>query len=167
MEAKEALASVVRALFDHDIKMGDRVLRKDTKPMIVKRHGEAFQGKLVVLVDHGSASASELLARVVQLEHRGTVIGDRTAGAVMESILHPEWQASNTERTFYGFSITQANLVMGDGKSLEKIGVIPDELLIPSAADLAAGRDPVLSHAADLCGARLDAVEAGKVFPAP
>jgi carboxyl-terminal processing protease len=164
---EEALSSVVNALFDHDIKMFDRVLRKSTKPMVVKHHGEAFQGKLIVLVDHGSASASELLARVVQLEHRGTVIGDRTAGAVMESILHPELGISNGERTIYGFSITEANLVMGDGNSLEKVGVIPDELLIPSAAGLAAGLDPVLSHAAELCGVKLDAVDAGKLFPAP
>jgi hypothetical protein len=54
---------------------------------------------------------------------------------------------------------------MSDGKSLEKIGVTPDLFLIPEGADLAARRDPVLSHAAKLAGATLDADTAGLLFP--
>jgi C-terminal processing protease CtpA/Prc len=54
---------------------------------------------------------------------------------------------------------------MSDGKSLEKLGVTPDINLLPSAADLAAGRDPVLARAAELAGAKMDAAEAGKMFP--
>lgn len=66
---------------------------------------------------------------------------------------------------FYGVSITISDLIMSDGKSLEKIGVMPDEVRLPTPEDLAAGRDPVLSYAASLFGVTLDPLEAGKLFP--
>ncbi len=159
----DTLEWILGSLFDHDVKIADKVSRKPSKPEIAKHHGQPFRGKLIVLVDAGSASASELLARVVQLEHRGTVIGDRTAGAVMEAKLYQDSQGLGTQ-IFYGFSVTDANLIMSDGKSLEKTGVTPDEVILPTGADLAAGRDPALARAAELAGVKLDPAEAGKVF---
>ena len=161
---EDTLKVMLGYLLDHDVKIADRVERKDTKELFAKRQGNPFTGKLIVLVDAGSASASELLARVVQLEHRGTVVGDKTAGAVMEARIYSDSRGVDT-KFFYDFSVTEANLVMTDGKSLEKAGVDPDELLNPTGADLAAGRDPVLAHAVELAGGTLDAEEAGKLFP--
>lgn len=161
--AVDTLKLMIGSLFDHDVKIGDRVGRKDTKPLIAKHWGDPFKGDLVVLIDSGSASAAELLARVVQLEHRGKVIGDLSSGAVMEAQYHEDSRGTDT-KFFYGFMVTDANLTMTDGKSLEKVGVEPDERSLPTAADLAAGRDPVLAHAAELEGAKLDAAEAGKLF---
>ncbi len=160
----ETLSWLTGSLFDYDVKIGDRVERDATKPMIAKHLAHAFDGKLIVIVDARSASASEIVARVVQLEHRGTVIGDRSAGAVMEAKRYRESIGASTGPVF-GFSITDANLIMTDGKSLEGTGVVPDEILLPTAADLAAGRDPVLARAAEWAGSTLDPVKAGKLFP--
>jgi hypothetical protein len=160
----ESLEMLVGSLFDHDVKICDRAGRKELKPLIASHRGQPFTGKLIVLVDAGSASYSEVLARVVQLEHRGTVIGDRTAGSVMEPKYYGESLGMYT-KIFYGFNVTEDNLIMSDGKSLEKTGVTPDELLLPTGADLAAGRDPVLAHAAELAGVKLDPDAAGKLFP--
>jgi carboxyl-terminal processing protease len=159
--ATDSLKLVVGSLFDCDIKIADRFGRGAPKPMMAKHAAHPFAGRLIVLVDGDSASAAELLARVVQLEHRGTVIGDKTSGAVMETTFHPEHMGTAP----YEIAVTDANLIMSDGNSLEKTGVVPDEVLLPTGADLAAGRDPVLARAAELAGAKLDSTEAGKLFP--
>jgi carboxyl-terminal processing protease len=118
----------------------------------------------VVLVDSESASSSEMLARVVQLEKRGAVVGDRTAGSVMQGTFSSH--KSGLDLIFYyGVSVTSADLIMSDGKSLEHAGVVPDELLLPTPEDLAAQRDPVLSRAAALVGLNLPPERAGQIFP--
>ncbi|MBP1770638.1 MAG: hypothetical protein H6P96_1256 [Candidatus Aminicenantes bacterium] len=66
---------------------------------------------------------------------------------------------------FYGLMITESDLIMADGQSLEGIGVVPDELLLPTAQDLAAGRDPVLAKAVSLAGGLILPEEAAKQFP--
>ncbi|HYL97372.1 MAG TPA: S41 family peptidase [Blastocatellia bacterium] len=81
----ETLSRMVGYLFDHDVKIAELKGRKDSKPMMAKPHSHGFSGKLIVLIDSQSASAAEVLARLVQLEKRGTVLGDRSAGAVMQA----------------------------------------------------------------------------------
>jgi len=162
---EETLLRMIGNLFDHDIKVGDLQRRKDTKPMIAKsRHENAFNGQVIVLVDSGSASSAEILARVVQLEKRGSVIGDITAGAVMRARIY-DHELGVTKAAFYALSITDADVRMGDGKSLEKTGVTPDEIKLPSGADLANRSDPVLAYAAKLAGVTIDAAKAGALFP--
>ncbi len=161
----KTLEALAGRLFDRDVKMADRVGRKNMKPMVAKKRKSPFDGKLVVLIDADSASASEILARVIQLEHRGVVIGDRSSGSVMQAE-HGMGMLEGTEGFIpYGFSITNADLIMADGKSLEHAGVVPDERVLRTPADLAAGRDPVLARAVTLLGGTIDPLAAGKLFP--
>jgi C-terminal processing protease CtpA/Prc len=156
---------LISNLFDRDVKIGDTKSRKETKAEIAKSRGEkAYDGKLMILVDSRSASASEVLARTIQLEKRGVIIGDRTAGAVMTSKRFG-YQVGVDVVVFYGASVTVSDLIMADGNSLEHVGVTPDEVKLPTAEDIAAGRDVVLAYAASLGGVTLDPLEAGKVFP--
>jgi C-terminal processing protease CtpA/Prc len=162
---EETLLGLLGNFFDHDLKIGDLKRRKEDKPLTAKTRGkEIFTGQLVVLIDSESGSAAELFARVVQLEKRGTVIGDRSAGAVMRSKPYSHKLGADVIVP-YGVSITDADIVMSDGKSLEHIGVTPDETRLPTAADLAAKRDPVLSYALSLLGAKVTPEVAGGFFP--
>src|ERR1700674_594908 len=98
-------------VFLHDLKIADRVGRKELKPQLANaRGGNTFTGKIIVLVDSGSASAWELFARVIQLEKRGQVIGDRTSGSVMEAKAHSCSQGADV-KIFYSFSVTDADLI--------------------------------------------------------
>lgn len=162
---EKTLLRMVSNFFDRDIKLGEVKRRKETKPLAAKTRGDnIFSGKLIVLIDSRSGSAAELFSRVVQLEKRGTVIGDVSAGAVMRSKLH-DHEAGLDTVIFYGASITDADIVMSDGKSLEHIGVIPDETKLPTPAELAAKLDPVMVYAASLAGVSISPEKAGGLFP--
>lgn len=57
------LDRMVANLFDHEVKIADRMGRKDLKPEVAKtRGGDIFTGQLIVLVDSISASSGELFS---------------------------------------------------------------------------------------------------------
>jgi C-terminal processing protease CtpA/Prc len=159
------LKRLVGNVFDHDVKIGDLKRRDETIPMIAKSRGEkTFKGQIVVLVDSETGSAGELFARIMQIEKRGIVLGDLTAGAVMRSRIFQETHGTD-QVIVYAISITDADITMTDGQSLEKTGVVPDEKLLISGFALAMSADPVLSHAAAKLGVELSPKKAGTLFP--
>ena len=160
----DTLSHMIGGFFDHDVKIGDRTGRKTMKPQVARAGHDHFSGDLVVLVDSESASAAELFARVIQLEKRGKVLGDRSSGLVMEGRFYDHQLGVETV-AYYGALVTDADIIMTDGKSLEGHGVIPDELLVPTQTNLNKGEDPVLAHAAELLGGKLTPEKAGKLFP--
>ncbi len=160
----DTLKDMLSGMFENEVKIADRVGRKEHKPEVAKPSHNPFTGKLVVLVDSKSASAAEMFARVVQLEKRGVVIGDRSSGSVMEA-RHYEEKIGLDTVIFFGVSVTESDLIMTDGQSLEHKGVTPNVIVLPTAKDLAADRDPVMAHAAELLGVKLTPEDAGKLFP--
>lgn len=150
---------------EKDTKIADLTGRKKMDPQKAKSKGsDAFKGKVIVLIDAGSASASEIFARFIQLEKRGVVLGDVSAGAVMQS-QSVFFDAGVTNEIYYGMNLTRADVIMSDGKSLEHTGVIPDEVIIPTGSDISNWRDPVVARALEICGIKINATEAGKFFP--
>jgi C-terminal processing protease CtpA/Prc len=162
----DAINMLVSWCFDSEIHIGTLKMRKGDEPEVAKGHRDAFKGDLIVLIDSRSASASEVFARVMQIQKRGKVIGDRSAGAVMTSRIFPHTLGTelggNVSFTGYASNITIADFKMADGLSLEKVGVTPDETVLPTATDLATNRDPVLARAITLFGGTMTAEQAGK-----
>lgn len=138
----------------------DKVEVKSVRP-----DGHGFAGKLIVLIDSRSASAAEILARVIQLEGRGTVIGDRSSGMVMLSRLYIHGVGTQTVVP-YGTNITEADVIMRDGSRLEGVGVSPDVLVATTGQDLAVGRDPVIGEALRTLGYPVGPGGIASPFPA-
>lgn len=95
---------------------------------------------LAVLVDGSSRSAAELTPAALQQARRAVVVGEQTAGAVLIS--------QDTELPDGGrLSLSRADLIMRDGRRLEKNGLTPDEVVARTTEDRRAGRDPQLEAA--------------------
>lgn len=146
--------------FDREVTAFTMRERKKSTLQLAKPSRKPYLGMLVVLVNSNSASAAEIFARVMQLEGRGIIVGDRTAGAVITSQFFPH-EVGFDRILEYGASLSVADVIMSDGQRLENIGVIPDHLVLPSGDDLASRRDPQMAKAFALVGVQATAELAG------
>ncbi len=78
-----------------------------------KRPGQFEEGKLIILVDEGSASASEVIAGAVQDWDRGTIIGRRTFG---KGLVQEQFNLSNGA----ALRLTVARYYTPTGRSIQK-----------------------------------------------
>jgi carboxyl-terminal processing protease len=96
--------------------------------------GQVYNGPLAVLVDHASASASEIFAGAIQDYGRGIVIGDPTFGkGTVQTLVDLSRLTRNSEPQGQ-LKITIAKFYRVSGGSTQHRGVLPD-IAIPSALD--------------------------------
>lgn len=125
------------------IRTRETELKLIANPRLVDTEGRPvrpFSGKTAILVDSGSYSASEIFAGGMQAIGRARVFGTRTAGGALPAVL---------ERLPGGDVLQYAigDFISATGERIEGRGVIPDEAIEPTRADLLSGRDPVLEAA--------------------
>ena len=104
------------------------------------RRVEPFSGRLAILVDELTASASECFAGGLQDLGRARIFGTQTMGQALPAATR---QLSNGDVLMYAI----ADFVTSKNRSLEGQGVVPDEPVALSRAALAAGRDEPLERA--------------------
>jgi C-terminal processing protease CtpA/Prc len=160
---------MVGHFFDKDVKIADMITRKKTELRMAESRGDkVFKGDLIVLLDSNSASASEIFARVIQIEKRGKIIGDTSKGAVMTSIYRALFSPASAFAAVVwssvGMSVTIGDVVMRDGSRIENVGVIPDVPMVPNGLALSKKTDPVLAYAATVSGAELSPEKAGEFY---
>ena len=95
----------------------------------------AWDGPLAVLINRGSASASEIFAGAIQDYGRGLVIGETTfgKGTVQNVVPLDRWPAGEKER-FGQVKLTIAQFFRVSGSSTQHKGVVPD-LAFPASVD--------------------------------
>ncbi len=97
--------------------------------------GVAWDGPLVVVINRGSASASEIVAGAIKDYGRGLVIGETTfgKGTVQTMVDLDRWPANETPR-FGELKLTVAQFFRPDGSSTQNKGVEPD-VAFPASVD--------------------------------
>jgi carboxyl-terminal processing protease len=108
----------------------------------VEGGGLATEVPLVVLVNVGSASASEIVAGAIQDTGRGILVGERTFGK--GSVQLPHTLSDGSE-----LRVTIARWFTPKGREIQGIGIIPDIEVEMTMEDLEAGRDPQLERAVE------------------
>ena len=83
----------------------------------------------------------------------------------MVSRYYPQRVSGERSDLLFGLSITNADVLMPDSQRLEVRGVVPDTIVLPTGADLAAKRDPQLARALAIAGVTVTPEEAGRLYP--
>lgn len=114
------------------VSSGNIVLQEDARgerqEQGVVRPGKMLKLPLAVLINKGSASASEIFAGAMQDHERGTLVGEQSFGK--GTIQSAEDLAEDT-----GIHITTAKWLTPDGRWVHNIGLTPDIQVDPQDGD--------------------------------
>lgn len=122
------------------LQLGTMKMRGTTLNFAIFPRQKPFLGPLAVLIDGCSGSTAEILSGGLKDIHRARLIGTRTAGAALPSVIE---RLPNGD----GFQYAIANYISQGGKPLEGIGAIPDEEVRLTRRGLLDGRDAPLEAA--------------------
>lgn len=108
---------------------------------IGSKGGAAYRGPIVILVSESSGSSSELFSSVLQETGRARIVGVETCGCVLGINGSPKLPGGSQ------LDVSAMLYLTMHGEKLDGRGVIPDIRVVPTLADLRAGRDVVLETA--------------------
>jgi len=101
----------------------------------------AFAGPVVLLVDEGTASTSEIFATGLRDLGRVRIVGGRaSAGAALPSLVERLEGGATLQYVVGDYHSSKGSVAEGDG-------VVPDVLVVETRADFIAGKDPALEAA--------------------
>jgi carboxyl-terminal processing protease len=143
---EDTMRDMASHFFSEPTLMETGISRGKKEEVIAKPRGPNLTAPLFVLLDSRSASASEILAKVLQLKGRAKIVGDQSAGKVNRARMFGG-RGGAVYTIPFAVAVTVSQAVLPDGQLLEDRGVIPDVKSVPTEEDLRLGRDPCLEKA--------------------
>ena len=125
------------------MKTRENELKFASNPRLVNAAGDRvrpFAGPVAILIDGMTGSASECFAGGLQSLGRARVFGQTSMGQALPAFFD---KLPNGDVLIHA----TGDFVTADGTRLEGRGVIPDEPVAVTRADLLAGKDPTLAAA--------------------
>jgi len=152
--AAQAVNMLLEKFFAKRTEMG-QVLTRSGKPVslffgmieiiklkrVVDGNPDAYRGPVAILVNAGSASASELFAGTLQAAGRAAIVGQPSCGCLLGFLGYAHVPGGGE------LAYSEVGFVLANGKRIEGEGVIPDDAVPLSLADLRASRDRTLEEA--------------------
>ncbi len=152
--AAQAVSMMLEHFFTSRTEVGS-VLTRSGKPVslffgmieiiklkrVIEGDPDAYRGPVVVLVNGGSASASELFAGTMQAAGRAKVVGQPSCGCLLAFLGYARIPSGGE------LAYSEVGFVLSNGKHIEGEGVIPDKAVALALEDLRLGRDRSLEEA--------------------
>jgi carboxyl-terminal processing protease len=137
-----SLGISIGEFFDRAVDCGTFISREGSRRMQTSwQIGSArYRGQVVVLVEGATGSAAEIFAAVMQDHGRATIVGRRTAGAVLASWFYRLPDGGELQ-------LSRLDYIAPKGRRIEAVGVEPDIVVPRTLRDLRAGRDRDLEEA--------------------
>jgi carboxyl-terminal processing protease len=130
-------------LTDKKISLGKMKGRNNELEFIVYPQMEPYLGKVIILIDYATASTSEIFAVGLKENGRAIVVGERSAGAALPSVIERLPTGAFFQYAIMDYKTPQNN-------SIETIGVEPDLEILQTRESLLSGEDSPLKEALKL-----------------
>lgn len=136
------------------------IVKQDTSGQI-REYGVFRTGKLtnipvVVLINKGSASSSEIVAGALQDYGRATLVGDNSFGkGTIQEVQDVSCDQANQDIACPSLHITTAKWLTPKGRFVNGTGLTPDIKVELTDEDFKAGRDPQLDRAIEVAKGKI------------
>jgi carboxyl-terminal processing protease len=135
---------VVSEFIDDGVVMYEEFGNNERKTYNARSGGVATEIPLVVLINEGSASASEIVAGAIQDRDRGKLVGTTSFGKGSVQVYTPLRNDEGAVR------ITIARWLTPDGHQIMEVGLTPDYFVEITEEDFQNGVDSQLEKAIEL-----------------
>lgn len=116
----DAAVDVADAFMEHGVIVSGAGRMRDARFERHARPGDVLEGaEVVVLVNRGSASASEIVAGALRDNHRARIVGDRTYGKGSVQTVMPLSDGR-------AIKLTTSRYYTPSGESIHNTGIVPD-----------------------------------------